>query len=213
MRDSGPPDPKELAMTRLLRVLLVVLITLAATAPSASAVPAKSLGDTLGAMWETVLETPTTESTLPCVDLGGVVAPLSLSGTDIECTVKPGTKIFVAAWSVECSTFEQPPFFGRDEAELRACAQRFNAGVEVQATLDGARVSLTHVTSGLLRIALPANNILGVPGPQTGLSVADGFVALLHPLTPGTHEITLHTTFPDGTSIANTTTIIVEPGL
>jgi hypothetical protein len=200
-------------MRRLLRVLLVALVALAATAPSASAVPAKSLKDTLGAMWEAVLETPTTESTLPCVDLGRVVAPLSLSGADIECTVEPGTKIFVAAWSVECSTFEKPPFFGGNKAELIKCAQDFNKGVKVKASLDGARVPLTHVTSGLLRIDLPADNVLGVPGPQTGLSVADGFVALLHPLTPGTHKITLRTTFPDGTSIANTTTIIVVPGL
>jgi hypothetical protein len=45
--------------------------------------------------------------------------------------------------------------------------------------------------------------------------VADGWVALLHPLTPGTHTITLDITgeFP-GVSlpIHQTTTIIVKPG-
>jgi hypothetical protein len=38
-----------------------------------------------------------------------------------SCTVKPGTKIFVAASSVECSTFEGN---GTTEAELRACAEQ-----------------------------------------------------------------------------------------
>jgi hypothetical protein len=35
---------------------------------------------------------------------------------DFTCTVKPGTKIFVAAWSAECSTLEvgpPPTFFGK----------------------------------------------------------------------------------------------------
>ena len=207
-------------MSRLCRVLLIAIVALGVAAPSAGAVPDKKLGDYLGAMWETVLETPNSQSTLPCVDLGGVVAPLSVTGGDIECTVKPGTKIFVAAWSVECSTFEAPPFFGSNERELRACADLINTGVTVEAALDGVPVNLTRVTSGLLRIALPQDNILGVPGPQTGLSFADGFVALLHPLTPGTHTITLRTEFPkgnvlfpDGNVIANTTTIIVQPGL
>jgi hypothetical protein len=196
-------------MSRLCRVVLIALVALGVAAPSAGAAPDTRLGNTLGAMWEKVLETPNTQSTLPCIDLDGVVAPLSLSGRDIKCKVTAGTEIFVAAWSVECSTFEQPPFFGRNPAELRKCAQDFNAGVEVQATLDGAPVTLTQVTSGVLQIALPEDNILGVD-PGTGLSVADGFVAFVGPLTPGKHEITITTTFPDGSVIANTTTITVR---
>ena len=90
----------------------------------------------------------------------------------------------------------------------------------MEAALDRGRIiPLSRVTSRLLRIDLPAENILGVRGPQTGLSVADGFVALLHPPTPGTHKVAIRTVFPkgnvlhpEGTMIANTTTIIVEPG-
>jgi hypothetical protein len=197
-------------MSRLCRVLLIAVVALGVAAPSAGAAAHKRLGDTLGAMWEKVLETPNSESTLPCINLGGVVAPLSLSGGDIKCTVTARTEIFVAAWSVECSTFEVgTPFFGSNPSELRNCAQGFNEGVEVQAALDGVPIALTEVTSGVLKIALPQENILGVDGPQTGLSVADGFVAFVGPLTPGKHEITITTTFPDGNVIANTTTIIV----
>jgi hypothetical protein len=197
-------------MSRLCRVLLIALVALGVAAPSAGAAPTKRLGDTLGAMWEKVLETPNAQSTLPCIDLGGVVAPLSLSGGNIKCNVRAGTEIFVAAWSVECSTFEVGTvFFGSNPGELRNCAQGLNEGVQVQAALDGAPVALTQVTSGVLQIALPKDNILGVDGPQTGLSVADGFVAFVGPLATGKYEITITTTFPDGGVIANTTTIIV----
>ena len=94
----------------------------------------------LGDLWETVLETPTAENPFaggdPCVDLGPVVAPIGPSSS-FECTVKPSQKIFVAAWSSECSTFEEPPFFGSDEAELRACARAADAGLAVTLTVDG----------------------------------------------------------------------------
>jgi hypothetical protein len=204
-------------MSRLCRVLLIAAVALGVAAPSAGAAPDKKLGATLGAMWERVLETPTAQSDLPCVDLRGVVAPLDLFGEGtIECPVKPGTKIFVAAFSVECSTLEvNTPFFGSNEAELRACVERLTAGVDVQASLDGRSVPLTEVRSGLLRIDLPKDNILGVPGPDTGLSLAGGFVALLHPLTPGTHTIEIRAAglpSPFPPVIENTTTIIVEPG-
>jgi hypothetical protein len=222
--------PKEGAMSRLSRVLVVVVVALGVAAPSAAAVPGKQLGNTLGAMWKKVLETPTPQNPFGgggplCVDLGGVVAPFGASDS-ITCTVKPGTKVFVAAWSAECSTLEGPPFFGSNEAELRACARAVNAGVTTtDVVLDGTRVPVTEVTSGLVRLDLPADNIFGVPagtGPPElpYLSVADGWVALLGPLTPGTHTITLDisgefrgTAPPSVLDIHNTTTIIVQPGL
>jgi hypothetical protein len=51
--------------------------------------------------------------------------------------------------------------------------------------------------------------------PQQAFSVAHGWVALLHPLTPGTHEIRLHVegtdAFGTAINIDNTTTIVVQP--
>lgn len=102
-----------------------------------------------------------------------------------------------------------------------------NAGIatrDVIVRLDSTRVPVTKVTSGLLRLDLPADNIFGAE-PGTGptpsglpyLSVAHGWVALLHPLTPGTHTIRIKISaeFPPGTplNVNNTTTIIVKPGL
>jgi len=68
----------------------------------------------------------------------------------------------------------------------------------------------------LLDIDLPADNILGptVPAGQ-GLSVGAGWVALLHPLTPGSHPIVivLDPDDPDKPTSTITTTIVVSPAL
>src|SRR5688500_6907982 len=43
-------------------------------------------------------------------------------GEPLTCVVPAGTAIFVPIINGECSTVEPPPFFGRTEEELRACA-------------------------------------------------------------------------------------------
>jgi hypothetical protein len=68
-------------------------------------------------------------------------------------------------------------------------------------------MSVTEVETGLLRFDLPEGNVFRLE-PQQALSVAHGWVALLHPLTPGTHKITIQN---EGTAPI-TTTIIVRPG-
>jgi hypothetical protein len=140
-----------------------------------------------------------------CLDLGGTVAPFGPNGVD-SCTVKPGTKIFVIASSVECSTFEGN---GTTEAELRNCARQTDLQVPPSITVDGESVPVAEVETRLLKIALPANNIFGQPAGTTGLSVGHGWVVLLHPLTPGTHTIVIDrgAGFP-----VLTTRIIVKPG-
>ena len=52
-----------------------------------------------------------------------------------------------------------------------------------------------------------SGNLFGQPAGTQGLSVGHGWVALLHPLTPGTHTIVIDTA---GAPI--TTTIVVKPG-
>jgi hypothetical protein len=219
--DPGGTREKEVAMRRLTYVLLVTVVALGVAAAPAASVPNKKLGGTLGALWDTVLETPTPQNPFtggdPCVDLGGVVAPFAAPGTlSLMCTVKPGTKLFITAWSSECSTVEPPPFFGRNEAELRACARAADAEItRHEITVDGRPVPVSEVESGLLTIDLPADNILGVPAQQA-FSVAHGWVALVHPLTPGTHRIMLDVegtdVFGNAIDFTNTTTIVVSPG-
>jgi hypothetical protein len=198
-------------MSRLARILALAAVTLCVTAPTAGAVPHNQLGDTLGALWTTILETPSAQNAFgsggpafACWDLGGTVAPFGPGGVD-SCTVKPGTRIFVAASSVECSTFEGN---GTTEAQLRACARDGDVDVAPAVTVDGTSVAITEVETRLLHITLPADNIFGQAAGTQGLSVGHGWVALLHPLKPGTHEIVIRI----GAAPPITTTVIVKPG-
>jgi hypothetical protein len=196
-------------MSRIARALLLTAATFAVAAPAASAVPTKKLDTNLAALWTKVFETPRAQNPFGtggaasgCFNLGGTVAPFGPSGVS-SCTVKPGTKIFVAASSFECSTFEAN---GTTDAELRACARQHDVQAAPTVTVDGTPVSVTEVESPLLHIVLPQDNIFDQPAGTQGLSVAHGWVALLHPLTPGTHTIIITPPTP-----AITTTIVVKP--
>ncbi|MDI3291773.1 hypothetical protein [Polyangium sp. 15x6] len=214
----GVAFSRRVATSMLCRGLLAAAIALGLATPSASALPDKKLEELLGSLWRTVLETPLPENPLtggdPCVDLGGVTAPIAPLGTpELTCTVKPGTKLFVLAITVECSATE----LGDPEAteeELLACAEEMAAaagfGPQV-VTVDGQTVSLRVIETGPVDYALPADNILGETDPDllSGQFVALGLGTRLPPLPPGEHEITIDT---DGDGdIDNTTTIIVEP--
>jgi hypothetical protein len=187
---------------------LFVACAALAAAPAASAAPAPTKIDAnLTALWTTVLETPSAQNSFgdggaafACWNLGGgTVAPFAPNGVE-SCTVKTGTKIFVAAASVECSTFEGN---GTTEAELRACAERGDVHTAPPVTVDGHSVPVREVETRLMNIVLPADNLFGLPAGTTGLSVGHGWVAHLDPLTPGTHTIV-------GSSF--TTRIIVKSG-
>jgi hypothetical protein len=197
-------------MARLARALLLVAVTFCLVAPSASAAPT-NLGKTLGNLWTTVLETPTPDNPFggggpQCVVLGGkIVAPFG--GGSLTCTVKAGTRIFIAAWTTECSTFEGN---GTTEAALRACAVGADEEVTATVTINGEPVPLSSVETGLLTIHLPQDNIFQLKGAdRNGLSVAHGFVYLTDPLTPGTYIIEGHV-FSDGSTDDFMTTIIVQ---
>lgn len=208
-------------MPRLCRVLLIAAAAVAVTAPPAAAVQNQKLSATLGALWTTVIQTPAASNPFlggdPCIDLGGAVAPFA-GGTEFTCTVKPGTKIFVAAFSSECSTVEPPPFHGDDEAWLRACARAADADLSTPiVTLDGRPVALREVETALLSFVLPPGHIFdpSLPAGTGGQSVAHGWVALLHPLPPGSHviRIEVHGTYLGASfDFVGTTTIQVQPG-
>jgi hypothetical protein len=194
----------------LSRILLLAAVTLCVAAPAATAVPTKKLDNNLGALWTKLLQTPSAQnpfgtggSAFACITLGGTVAPFALGGVK-SCTVKPGTKIFVAASSFECSTFEGN---GTTDAELRACARQADVQMAPTVTVDGKSVPVAEVETRLLNIVLPADNLFEQPAGTQGLSVGHGWVALLHPLTPGTHTIVIQS---GASSI--TTTILVKPG-
>ena len=200
----------QVALSRLTRILLLVAVALCLGAPTAGADAAKKLDNNLAALWTTILETPSAQNSFgtggaafACFNLGGTVAPFDDVAVE-SCPVKPGTKIFVAANSFECSTFEGN---GTTEAELRTCARNGDVQVAPTVAVDGKSVPVTEVETRPLNIVVPADNIFGLPPGTQGLSVAHGWVALLHPLTPGTHTIVIHV----GASTI-TTIITAKPG-
>jgi hypothetical protein len=161
---------------RRLAVSLVAACAALVAAPAASAAPGPTKADAgLTALWTTVLKTPSAQNSFgtggaafACWNLGGgTVAPFGPNGVP-SCTVKPGTMIFVAASSFECSTFEGN---GTTEAELRACAEHSDVPTAPSVTVDGHSVPVKEVETRAMNIVLPADNIFGLQAGTTGLSV------------------------------------------
>ena len=119
----------------------------------------------LAALWTTILQTPTAQNPFGtggakfgCIDLGGTLAPFGPARTASgRARSKPGTKIFVAAHSVECSTFpgDEPSNPGTTEAQLRKCAGKNDLQVAPTVTVDDKSVPVTEVETSLLNITLP----------------------------------------------------------
>jgi len=132
-----------------------------------------------------------------------------------DCTIREGTKL--ALWpSAECSNVEEPPFFGSDEAEQRACAIAFNEDIDsILVSVDGAppvdiRKPRFELISPQRSVQLPPDNILGVE-PQPATFVAHGWGAVLRHLSPGDHTITIEITGPEEPIPTATFTIHVVP--
>lgn len=132
------------------------------------------------------------------------------------CTVPAGTALFVPLHGFGCSTVEPPPYFGRGEAELRACAKRLtDAPVDQTLTVDGATIPTAPYRhqSPLHRIALPPDNLLGV-APTVAAAVLDGYDVLLAPLPVGTHTVVIEVVEPGGPPFRLTHTLtVVEPAV
>jgi hypothetical protein len=116
------------------------------------------------------------------------------------CTIPTGTALLLPLLDASCSTVEPPPFFGRDEAELRACTESlFTPRAELTAVIDGASIpDLEHyrVQSDLFTVALPEDNVLELE-PAVLEGVIDGYWLLLAPLPPGQHELHFGGALPD----------------
>src|SRR5215203_7166902 len=116
------------------------------------------------------------------------------------CTVSAGTALLLPLLDASCTTVEPPPFFGGDEAELRACTEAlFAAPAELSAVVDGVAIpdlERYRVQSDLFTVALPAGNWLDVE-PAVIQGVADGYWLLLAPLPVGEHELQFGGSFPN----------------
>jgi hypothetical protein len=134
--------------------------------------------------------------------------------TDLTCVVPAGTALLVSVGGSECSTVEPPPFFGRDEAELAACAEAFtDTIVAMEVSIDGEPVTdleRYRAQSPLSTFWFPEDNFFGVPGGVASF-VADGYSFIIAPPPPGEYAISVSTQFEgDEGPLAVTMTVVVE---
>jgi len=128
----------------------------------------------------------------------GLIAVDPLANEPIQCEVPNGMMLFLDILSAECSTIEEPPFYGGNEEEMRDCALEFTF-TDLQASIDGVAVKnldrYIH-TSPLFDFTLPDQNIL-YTDELIGQSVSNGAHLILAPLSPGEHSAYLHATIPE----------------
>ena len=182
-----------------------------------------SLGEWSARHWQWTVSLPAQVN--PGHDVTGAACGYGQSGPVFfiprnfpPCVVPTGVALFVPIAGAECSTAEPPPYFGRDEAALRACAaaevDRYT-GIVVR--VDGQVVpdiESYRASSPRFTMALPENNVLGVPA-GVAYAVADGYQVMLAPLPAGEHEIMAHVELTDGTVLPDKSIRmrIVEPAV
>ena len=182
-------------------------------------------GDMAALWWQRLLSMP--EVINPYFDSTGercgyqqsgpvFILPGNFAGGVVErtCVVAEGTAIFVYVAGATCSTIEPPPYFGRTEEELRACATAtfdretsdFQAGVDGQEVADLADY---RITSPMFTITIPEDAVFGME-PGVGQAVAAAYGFIIAPPPPGQYEITASQTVVGAEPGGITTTIIVE---
>jgi hypothetical protein len=128
-----------------------------------------------------------------------------------SCAIPARTRLFLPTLNGECSTAEGN---GNTYRALRECTSTQLDGAhpeDLKLTVDGVALRSYRVASPLFRYTAPAGNILGLD-PQRSRAVADGYWAMLTPLSPGTHVVTfgglVHiSATPNSTAFTFTTTV------
>jgi len=109
-----------------------------------------------------------------------------------NCRVPAGKALFFPIVNVDCSSLEQPPFFGDTPGARRTCATEIiDTVTDLSAEVDGEalhHLRLYRATSPNLVFAVPPDNVLGVAA-DSGEMVADGYYLMLEPLPVGRHTI------------------------
>jgi hypothetical protein len=177
--------------------------------------------------WQAAFQIPVEEGDHPLFSGGafqgpkGVVFLAAVVGEPavVEVTIPAGTPLFFPIVNSECSTIEEPPFFGSNETELRQCVNDFidqTSGLFAEIDfLPVDNIEAQRVESPLFEFGpLPENNVFGEPAGTASPSVDAGYYLLLAPLSAGEHVVSVGGTFDlFGASIDTTFLITVEPRL
>ena len=140
-----------------------------------------------------------------------VLAPAMDQGGEISCTVGRNTSILPLGLVGECSDAEEPPFFGATQRERRACAIAGDDGLTVnEVGIDGLLYDTNgyRVQSPDRKVRLPADDLFELDA-STMRFTGDGWAALIEPLPPGDHVITVRSagTLFNGKPIDSTGTL------
>lgn len=199
-------------------VVLAIASTVFVAAPAFAAAPdvQKAPPPLTAQWWQSFLSVDASTNPLSRCDVGpGKV--VFLAGTAggpaaRSCTISSDKAILVPMINVECSEIEGN---GTTPPKLRSCA----AGIADQFTnlslaVDGVAVpgdlAKFRVSSPVFRFTSVANNVFGVPAATNTRSVADGYWALLRPLSVGTHTVSFGGQYPPGgfvTAVTYTLTV------
>ena len=176
-------------------------------------------GELLGEFWANVLTVPAAENPLEagnaalCMRLGRQrkVAAVASVLPEATCRIRAGTPVFIPLSGGECSDAEPAPFFGRDEAEQRACARAAIFTDEfvtaIRLSLDGGPVTDVHerryqLVSPQFAVFIPESPIFGAtPGDATFVAAGYG-VTTRRLLEPGRHVIDGEVDLPDGSTLS-----------
>jgi hypothetical protein len=146
-----------------------------------------------------------------------------------DCTIPPGTALFVAIINAECSNLEG---LGKTEAQLRSCADSDGSLIDpnsLSASLDGQ--PLTNLSRYLVESPLfffgplPKDNLItyfcvaqaegcpAAPAGSIGYSVGTGVYLMFSPLSVGTHLLHFHAEFAVSPPVVFDTTyhLTVQP--
>jgi hypothetical protein len=145
----------------------------------------------------------------------GPVFLLENTGVDRTCVVAEGTAIYVVVADVECSTGEPPPFFGRTEEELRACAAAWADEItDSEASINGDDVGdldAYRAASPVFTLTFGENNNFGAEPGVVAQAVSEAYSFIIAPPPPGDYELFLSTIYPGQPEPSTTTiTLIVE---
>ncbi len=125
-----------------------------------------------------------------------------------HCVVPEGVALYVTVGGAGCTTVEPPPYFGRDEAELTACAMEMADTItDMEASINGqpvADLEQYRTVTPLFPMLFGQDNFYGVE-PGVALSVSDGYAFIIAPPPPGDYEITVSVTFEGDEAVYATT--------
>jgi len=215
---AGGEMPRALAQEATPAAASVVL------APDAQ-VAGRGLGEWSAQSWQWFFSLPADIN--PYFDITGEICGYGQSGPvfflsgaeeslERSCVIPQGVHIFVPLFGSECSTVEPPPFFGRDEADLRRCAGEaidHAAGLfdmrDMGLIVDGeaiADLSAYRTVTPVFPLWLPEENLLGSDRTVAD-SVADGYQVMLRPLALGEHEVVIAIPGPETITITYRLTV------